>query len=38
MKKIFVVAMATAASLIAARKVKENQENKTSWNKSTDSI
>lgn len=38
MKKIFVVTMAATVSLIAARKVKENQENKNSWSESTDSL
>ncbi len=38
MKKALVVLVATAASLLAAQKVKENQENKNSWQESTDSI
>ncbi len=38
MKKIAVFLLAGIASFIAARQVKESQENKTSWNESTDSI
>ncbi|WP_239478981.1 MULTISPECIES: DLW-39 family protein [unclassified Rothia (in: high G+C Gram-positive bacteria)] len=38
MKKLIVIAMAGAVSFIAARKVKENQEAKATWNESTDSL
>lgn len=38
MEKALVVLVATAVSLLAAQKVKESQENKNSWQESTDSI
>ncbi|MDO4253040.1 MAG: DLW-39 family protein [Rothia sp. (in: high G+C Gram-positive bacteria)] len=38
MKKFLVVLVAAAASLVAAQKLRDNQENKKSWKESTDSV